>query len=158
MNQAAQIEPVRKSIVVGTSPQRAFEVFSSGLDRWWPKSHGIGSTPLAQSIMEPFVGGRWYSKHENGTEVTVGHVLAWEPGRRLLVTWEINAQWHSDPRPAFTSEVEVIFADAGEGRTRVNVEHRAFERMGEEGGNTMRGAVDGGWPHLLELFAQAAAA
>ena len=41
--------------------------------------------------------------------------------------------------------------------TRVVLEHRNFERMGTEGGETMRKGVDGGWPALLELFARAAA-
>lgn len=39
------------------------------------------------------------------------------------------------------------------GRTRVELEHRNFERMGPTPGETMRKAVDGGWPTLLELFA-----
>jgi hypothetical protein len=42
----------------------------------------------------------------------------------------------------------------GEARTQVELEHRDFERMGAQPGETMRNAVDGGWPGLLELFAQ----
>jgi hypothetical protein len=32
-----------------------------------------------------------------------------EPPRRLVVTWQVNAQWHYDPDSAHASEIEVIF-------------------------------------------------
>jgi hypothetical protein len=52
---------------------------------------------------------------------------------------------------------EVFTAGNGE-RPRVELEHRDFERPGEEAGETMRGNVDGGWPHRLKRFAAEAAA
>ncbi len=136
------------------SPQQAFETFTLGIDLWWPKNHAISASPMRESVIEPFVGGRWYSKCEDGSEVTVGHVHVWEPGRRLVFSWEINAQWQADARPAYTSEVEVMFAAQSNGRTRVELEHRRFERMGAADGGKMRGDVDRGWPGLLELFAK----
>jgi uncharacterized protein YndB with AHSA1/START domain len=157
MSHGIRIAPVRKSVVVDASPQQAFEAFTLGIDRWWPKTHSIGATPMRASVLEPFVGGRWYSSCEDGSEATVGHVSVWEPGRRLVFSWEINAQWLSDPRSAYTSEVEVLFSAAGDGQTRVDLEHRGFERMGVEGGEKMRGDVDGGWPGLLQLYADAVA-
>ena len=157
MNRTITIAPVRKAVVVEASPQRAFEVFTAGIDSWWPKTHGIGATPLVKSVIEPFVGGRWYTRHEDGKDVVVGHVRAWEPGVRFVMGWEISADWKPDPRPAFTSEVDVRFTAEGVGRTRVELEHRNFERLGAQGGEKMRKDVDGGWPTLLELFAKEAA-
>jgi len=58
LNKTIQIAPVRKSVVVQATPQRAFEVFTAGIDRWWPKTHGIGAAPIRESIIEPYVGGR----------------------------------------------------------------------------------------------------
>jgi hypothetical protein len=158
LNQTISIAPVRKTITVQATPARAFEVFTAGIDRWWPRSHGLGDTPVRESVIEPMVGGRWYARHEDGRETVVGHVLIWQPGERFALSWEINAEWKSDPRPAFTSEVDVRFTADGDGRTRVELEHRNFERMGAVPGQTMRNAVDGGWPSLLELFAKAASA
>ena len=157
MNRTIRIAPVRKSVVVQATPAQAFEVFTSRIDRWWPKSHGIGTAPVRESIIEPFVGGRWYAKCEDGTEAVVGHVLIWQPGERFVVTWEINAEWKSDPRPSFTSEVEVQFTADTAGRTRVELEHRDFERMGPAAGEKMSGEVNNGWPMLLELFVSEAA-
>lgn len=154
MNKTIQIAPVKKTLVVQAAPQRAFEVFTSGIDRWWPKTHGIGATPVRQSVIEPFVGGRWYTSHEDGSDLVVGHVRAWQPFERFVVGWEINSSWKPDARVAFASEVEVRFSPEGDGRTRVDLEHRDFERMEADSGETMRNAVDNGWPGLLEMFAR----
>jgi uncharacterized protein YndB with AHSA1/START domain len=156
VNRTISIAPVRKTVIVQATPAEAFEVFASRIDRWWPKTHGLGATPVRESIIEPFVGGRWYTRCEDGTDVVVGHVLTWQPPERLVVSWEISAQWKPDPRASFASEVEVRFMADTAGRTRVELEHRNFERMGAAAGETMRNGVDGGWPTLLELFAKAA--
>jgi hypothetical protein len=34
----------------------------------------------------------------------------------------------------------------------VELEHRKFERLGAEGGASLRKDVDGGWPGILERF------
>lgn len=158
MNQTIQIAPVRKTIVVAAGREHAFAVFTSGIDRWWPKTHGIGAAPIRKSFIEPFVGGRWYTECEDGADVVVGHVRVWISGERFVVSWEINSDWKPDSRAAFASEVEVRFVAEGSERTRVELEHRNFEQMGAIGGDKMRNAVDGGWPTLLELFKTAAAA
>lgn len=151
-----RIAPVRKSVVVRAEPARAFEVFTAGIDRWWPKSHGIGNGPVRRSVIEPRAGGRWYAEYADGSEVTNGHVRVWEPPHRAVFSWEISAEWKADSSVA--SEVEVRFAAEGPGLTRVDVEHRAFEQLGAQGGEKMRKDVDGGWPGLLQLFAQCVAA
>ncbi len=156
MTRTLVIAPVRKSLRVNAPQARAFEVFTAGIDRWWPKTHGIGTSPLLQAVIEPFQGGRWYGRHEDGSEVTSGHVLAWEPPARVMFSWEINAQWKPDS--AVASEIEIHFIAEGPSVTRVELEHRGFEALGEEGGEKMRKDVDGGWPGLLELFRQAAEA
>jgi len=156
LNRTIEIAQLRKSVVVDATPAQAFAVFTSGIDRWWPKTHGIGQGPVRESVIEPFVGGRWYARHEDDSIAVVGHVLVWQPGERLVVSWEISAEWKPDPRPTFTSEVEVRFSAAPDGGTRVELEHRNFERMGEAGGTKMRHDVGGGWPTILDLFAKAA--
>jgi uncharacterized protein YndB with AHSA1/START domain len=154
LNRTISIAPVRKAVVVEATPARAFDVFTAGIDRWWPKTHGIGATPITRSVIEPFVGGRWYTAHEDGKEVVIGHVRCWEPGARFVVSWEISAEWKPDARAEFASEVDVRFSPEGTGRTRVEVEHRDFERMGAAPGEAMRKGVDGGWTPILDFYAQ----
>lgn len=150
------IAPVRKSIVVKADAARAFAVFTAGIDRWWPKSHSISASPAKEILIEPFLGGRWYTKCEDGSEVSNGHILAWEPGKCVVFSWEISADWKPDTRAP--SEVEIKFIAEGPNQTRVELEHRNFESMGEAGGTKMRGEVDGGWAMLLGLFAKETAA
>jgi uncharacterized protein YndB with AHSA1/START domain len=155
LNRTISIAPVRKTVVVEATASAAFDVFTTGIDRWWPKSHGIGAAPVRESVIEPFVGGRWYTKCTDGSEVVVGHVRVWQPGERLVVSWEVSAEWKPDARVAFASEVEIRFVAEDAKRTRVELEHRDFERMGAAAGEKMRAGVDGGWPGLLALFATA---
>lgn len=143
------IAPVRKSITVRATPAHAFDVFVNGIDLWWPKEHSIGNTPIIRSVIEPGLGGRWYSNHEGGETCVSGRVLVWEPPSRLVLSWEINAKWKPDT--SISSEVEVRFTARGAGVTRVDLEHRNFETMGE-GAKSLRDAVDQGWPAIMDLF------
>jgi uncharacterized protein YndB with AHSA1/START domain len=156
MTRVFAIAPVRKTVVVNAPQAHAFDVFTSRLDSWWPKQHSIGKTPIKQSFIEPRVGGRWYTTHEDGSEVVVGHMATWDPPHRIVFSWEIGADWKPDPIVA--SEVEITFVAESPATTRVQLEHRNFEALGEEGGEKMRGSVDGGWPGLLELFKKKAEA
>jgi uncharacterized protein YndB with AHSA1/START domain len=159
MNFAMKIAPTRKIIRVKASPAVAFEIFSAGMTRWWPgATHTINPTksPLKDVVMEPRAGGRWYERGEDGSECEWGKVLAWEPPRRLLLAWQINAQWAYDPN--LITEVEVKFIEESSDATRVELEHRNLERYGEAA-EAIRAAYESpdGWTGLLERFAQEAA-
>jgi uncharacterized protein YndB with AHSA1/START domain len=154
---SAQIRPapVRKSIRVEASPERAFQVFTDGIGRWWPKSHKIGPADLDRPIIEPREGGRWYELDTDGSECDIGKVVVWDPPARLLLAWQLNAQWKFDPD--LVTEVEVLFTPEGSG-TRVDLEHRHLERLGDSA-EGFREAIDapGGWSGLLALYAEASA-
>src|ERR1700732_2528792 len=150
MTARVKIAPVSKSIRVNAPKAPAFEVFTSGLGRWWPRDHGIGKKPMKAVVMETRLGGRWYELSEDGSQATVGNIIVWESPRRFVMTWDINRQWEADSTGR--SEGEVRFITEGANATRVELEHRKFEQMGAEAGESMRKDVDGGWPGLLELF------
>jgi hypothetical protein len=54
--------PVRKAVQVRATPARAFEVFTTGIARWWPATHKIGQAPLREAVLEPRAGGRWFER------------------------------------------------------------------------------------------------
>src|SRR5262249_34539281 len=83
MNRTVTIAPVRKSIRVNADQAHAFEVFTSGLGRWWPRTHTIGKPPMQTAVLEPRLGGRWYELSEDGSQADVGKVLVWEPPDRF---------------------------------------------------------------------------
>ena len=148
--------PVRKSIRVSAPRERAFEVFTAGIGRWWPKTHHIGAADLDKIVIEPRQGGRWYERGVDGSECEVGKVLVWDPPVRLVLVWQLTPEFKYDPN--LITEVEVRFITEDGGATRVELEHRNLERMGERA-NAMREKIDGpgGWGDLLQLFAQSAA-
>ena len=85
MHRTISPAPVRKSVRVAAPQERAFEVFTAGIGRWWPKSHHIGAADLDTFVIEPRAGGRWYERGVDGSECEVGKVLAWEPPARLVL-------------------------------------------------------------------------
>ncbi len=151
------IEPVRKQVMVEASQARCFEVFTQGIDRWWPRQHHIGKSPLTRAVLEGRPEGRWYSICEDGSECDIGRVLTWDPPRRLVLAWQITAEWKFDP--AFVTEVEVTFSVEGPKRTLVKMEHRDLERYGQAAA-ALRKEIDaeGGWMEIMRQFAATAAA
>ena len=101
--------PVRKTITVRVSQQRAFEVFFAEFDTWWPRTHHIGSSPMKQTVIEGRLGGRCYSEQIDGSECDWGQILVWEPPRRFVMAWQITPEWKFEPDLAKSSEVEVRF-------------------------------------------------
>jgi hypothetical protein len=148
------VQPVRKSIRVRTSPERAFHVFTQEMDTWWPKTHHIGSSPMKNIVVEGWAGGTIYTDQEVGTACPWGSVLAWEPPHRFIMAWRVNPGWKFEADFSRCSEVELRFTPTDDGTVLVELEHRGFER---HGGNyvAMREQVDaeGGWNGLLARFA-----
>jgi hypothetical protein len=147
---------VQRTIVVDVDQQRAFTVFTEGINTWWPREHHIGEAPLDEVFIEPKEGGRWYSTHEDGSETKSGHVVSWEPPGRVVLAWQIGADWKYDP--ALVTEVEVTFIAETPDRTRVELEHRNLDRFGEAA-EQMRDVFssEGGWNGMMELYAKATA-
>jgi uncharacterized protein YndB with AHSA1/START domain len=148
--------PVRKSVRVAAPLAEAFAVFTDGIGGWWPKTHHIGASALDRPIIEPRPGGRWYQRGVNGEECEVGKVLVWEPPARLVLAWQLGADFKFDRQ--LITEVEVRFIADGDNATRVELEHRHLERLGDRA-DALRRQIDapGGWGALLDLFSRSAA-
>lgn len=131
-------EAVRKTRLVDLAPTEAFELFTSGIGRWWPtESHSYGGAAVTAVVLEPEVGGRLYEVTPDG-EQDWGSVLAWEPPHRFVLDWQIG--------DAAGTEVEVVFTGDGMG-TRVELEHRGF------GASDPRERYETGWDVVLAPFA-----
>jgi len=146
---------VARSLVVDAPQARAFEVFVD-MTSWWPlATHTIGAAPAQASIVEPYVGGRWYDIDRNGAETTIGRVIAYEPPHRLVVTWGISHDWTYDPD--LRTEIEVQFIAESATRTRVEFVHRGLEAYGERAEEER--AIydrDEAWTRVLQLYADKA--
>ncbi len=151
------IDPVRVSRTVPIPATRAFSLFTEGFSSWWI-GHHIGQAELAEVVIEPGVGGRWYERGVDGSECDWGKVLVYDPPGRLVLTWQLNARFEYDPDPEHASEIEVRFAEE-DGQTRMDFEHRHIERLGPDADQLARSvAAEGGWPDILDRYAKAAVA
>jgi uncharacterized protein YndB with AHSA1/START domain len=136
---------VRKSILVDAPPEEAFRTFTEGLDGWWPlATHSFAGDDATAAVMEPRPGGRFYERDKSGGERDWGHVVAWEPPARIVLAWEIT-------EPA--TELELRFAAEADG-TRLELEHRGWERLAEAGGEK-RSGYDQGWDVVLGRYVDA---
>ncbi|BCH21730.1 hypothetical protein MesoLjLb_15150 [Mesorhizobium sp. L-8-3] len=73
----------------------------------------------------------------------------------MLLAWRIGMNWQFDPN--LLTEVDVRFTALGGESTRVDLEHRLLENMGEEAG-TAREVFESerGWGNLLAAYHAAA--
>jgi uncharacterized protein YndB with AHSA1/START domain len=147
----ALIEPIRLSFEVDCPPDHAFEVWTSGLGRWWPTDHTASGEDDTTVTLEGRVGGRIFERTTTGVEHDWGKVTIWEPPSRL------GYLWHLRQDRADATDVEINFVPAGERKTRVDIEHRGWERLGARG-EDLRDRNDGGWATLLPHFIGAAEA
>jgi len=156
MTKVIEPAPVRRAVTVNVRQARAFEVFTKNFGRWWPASHSIGKSPLCNAVIEPEIGGRWYEVGEDGSECEWGKVLVWDPPSRILLAWQLGADWRFDAN--LVTEVEVRFTSEGPASTLVELEHRHLERMGAAAERARaRIASDNGWRRIVAAFAEFAA-
>ena len=152
------IEPnsVRKVVHVQAPQAVAWRVFTEQMGTWWPlQNYKIGKARAVEAVVEPRAGGRWYERGEDGSTCDWGSVLAWEPHSRLVLSWDITADWQYDSN--LKTEVELCFIPDGKGATRVELEHRRLDRFGARRDEMRRiFETDGDWGRLLASFAQAA--
>jgi uncharacterized protein YndB with AHSA1/START domain len=148
---------VTKSITVNAGRERAFTVFTAKFFTWWPASHHIGEAEMADAVIEPQEGGRWYERGVDGAECDWGRVLAYEPPDRIVLSWHLQGDWSYDPDPAKASEVEVRFVEEAPDRTRVELNHRHLERHDDQ--DKVRDGIDSpsGWGGILVGYAEAVA-
>ena len=145
--------PVVRKITVAAPQERTFAVFTEQFGSWWPREYSIGKADMADFVIEPEAGGRWYEIGVDGTECDTGRVTAYEPPDRLVLAWQLDGAWQFDPDISHASEVEVRFIAEGPHNTRVELEHRKFENHGDGAGG-VHGGVDSpeGWTYCLDRF------
>jgi uncharacterized protein YndB with AHSA1/START domain len=145
MSESLVIEIVRKTVTVDCAVEEAFRIFTADAISWWPvASHSIHQA-VSEVVFEPHVGGEVYEVSESGERGHWATVLEWDPPARLLLAWNIlNAE--TEP-----TEVEVRFLPEA-GGTRVELEHRGWERVAE-GGVEKRDNYDTGWEFVLGEYA-----
>ena len=153
MEQVTKIEPVRKTVTVEASVAHAFATFTERIGEWWPlEAHSVGQEILGirpEGVsFDGQAGGRLVERMDGGREAQWAEVLIWEAPHRLVLAWNPN------PNREIPTEIEVTFTSEGPDRTRVELEHRGWERLGAEGAELREGYSD--WERVLGLYADLA--
>jgi hypothetical protein len=145
--------PIQRSIEVAADRERTFGVFVDRLAEWWPLdpfSVG-GGARIASVSVDRRVGGTVSEHWHDGTTHDWGTLLAWDPPAGLTMTWNVTGT---------PTEVELRFRALDEANTRVDLEHRGWERLspGELGedcalpGGYTGGAYSQGWATILDAL------
>jgi len=145
LDQVVKIEPVRKQLKVGLSAERAFELFTAGIGKWWPlATHSVGHEQAETCFFEGWVGGRIVEVLRDGSQSEWGRVVAWEPFHKIVF------HWYPGLEPDTAQEVTVTFSEIP-GGSLVELVHVGWESLGDEG-LAKRNGYDSGWDYVLAKY------
>jgi uncharacterized protein YndB with AHSA1/START domain len=136
------VPPVVKTVTVRCTPARAFALFVSDFERWWPLAQTHTGADPVHCAIEPRVGGRVFERPADGRETPWGTVLAYEPPHRLALSWIVQLSAEQEQL------VEVRFLAEQQG-TRVELTHSGWEKLGEAAAS-LRERYDRGWGRIFE--------
>lgn len=141
-------DPVRKTLTVPLPPDEAFDLFTDGIDTWWPKeTHSLGAAngegDESRVSIDPREGGAISETFPDGSEAPWGTVTEWKPGERFAATWHVG-------RPAEEATyIDVTFSPSEAG-TRIDLTHGNWDVLGTRAAE-MCANYNKGWDHVLGL-------
>lgn len=142
------IEPLEISFELECPADHAFRVWTERIDAWWPADHTASGEADATIVLEPRVGGRLFERTASGTEHEWGEITGWDPPTRFSYLWHLKRD-RGD-----ATDVEITFTPVDDTRTRVDILHTSWERLGADA-QSWRDRNFGGWstllPHFVEL-------
>jgi len=143
------LPPVRRQVIVPVTPEVAFDRFTADIGVWWPIS--VKHSVFGPGATVSFVDGELVERSPDGAERSVwGEVLDWQPGRLLRLTWHPG---HPVERHTLLA---VRFAELGDDRTLVTLEHSGWERL-DQLALAARTEYAGGWSTVFGRYGTHAA-
>jgi hypothetical protein len=142
------MDPIVVEFDVMTSPQHAFDVWTSKPSMWWPRSHTLTQDPDLTVVFEGFAGGRIYERGSDGAEHEWGEILVWEPPLR------VDYLWHLFFERSEATEISVTFTEIDNG-SRVRLVQTGFEKLGDEVGTERRRRTNHAWLEVTGFYRNA---
>ncbi len=147
-------EDPRVSVAVPAPQAEAFRIYTERQIEWQPREHLTVKAPRSL-VMEPRVGGRFYERGADGTEVVRGTITEWAPPGRLAVTWRIGPGWQPAPDDENASVIVVEFNPVGPDSTEVVFTYTHLERHGEMAPMLRAAIANPGPGGAVERYAEA---
>jgi hypothetical protein len=141
-------EPLTLSFDVACSVEHAFTTWTTRIATWWPSDHTVSG---GEVVLEPGPGGRIFERSTDGTEYDWGRITVWEPPSVL------GYSWHLGREAEHATDVEIRFVPGEGASTRVEIEHRGWEALGETAG-LWRDRNQIGWNSLIPHYTRGAQA
>ena len=145
------IDPIIKSVLVPLTPQEAFNLFLSDLDKWWPSaSHSVSGSKnhRPKLVIEPVTGGKILELGTDGTQHIWGTILGWDDGEYVSFTW------HPGRSADEATVVSIQFSAVKEG-CKVNLTHGGFDILGPQADAISTSYVTG-WEMVLGCYSRSA--
>lgn len=142
------IEPLQLSFEVACSAEHAFATWTSRISDWWPHDHTVSGQAGLEVVLEPGVGGRVYERTLAGIEHDWGQVTAWEPPARVAYLWHLRRD------RGHATDVEIRFIALADDRTRVEIEHDGWDRLGDSAAD-WRDRNRHGWQTVIPHYTTA---
>ena len=130
--------PIRREVIVATTPDRAFAQFTEQIGSWWPLQ-----TLSVHRGSVAFEGDRLVERTADA-EAVWAEVTEWEPPSRLAL------DWHPGGERERATRVRVEFSAHDDG-TLVTLTHDGWERLADP--DVAAEEYGHGWIGVLDLFA-----
>ena len=91
--QANDTMPIRKTVTVPVTPQRAFELFTARIGEWWPlATHSVGEDQATGVVFGEGIGGSIVESLADGATSVWGTIILWDPPHRVAYTWSAGTR------------------------------------------------------------------
>jgi uncharacterized protein YndB with AHSA1/START domain len=142
--------------VVQAPVAEAFRIYTEHPAEWLPARHTFIREPQS-IIMESYVGGRFYERGADGTEMSRGTITEWKPPHRLAVTWRVGPGWQPVFDDEHASVIIVDFNPSGSDATEVVLTYTHLARHGQMA-EMLRSAIETSTPDdTLHTYAKVVA-
>jgi uncharacterized protein YndB with AHSA1/START domain len=137
--------PVRKSVTVPLSPERAFELFTKEIGAWWPlATHSVGLERARSVSCGTSVGDELVETLSDGSTAVWGSVLRSDPPDVIVLSW------HAGRTADDATQLELTFTASADGGTIVALVHSGWERWAD--GEAQAGDYNEGWDAVLAHY------
>ncbi|MEJ8559993.1 SRPBCC domain-containing protein [Yoonia sp. GPGPB17] len=140
-------DPIEKTLTVPLNPAKAFDLFTSDIDTWWPKATHSVTGAKAKVTFPTHKDGEIVEESADGTRTIWGKLIAYEPGAYLAFTW------HPGRTEKEATVVTVTFTKTDEG-TRCDLTHGGFDILGDTADAVSTSYLHG-WDMVLGCYAAA---
>ena len=124
---------ITRSVHVPLSPEAAFDLFTTGFARWWPREHCFCGEAALDRVFVDLDAGTWGEVTLSGETLLWGHVLHADRPSLLSLGWQMDARvspWVPEPDPARASLIDLRIKPT-EGGATLSLTHHGFERHGD---------------------------